>query len=64
MSIKNELKNVETNSNKKKEIITTIFFCYDCGTDNVISQKSIIKCRECGGKVFCKKRTIKSLLLF
>lgn len=37
--------------------VQVAYICGYCGTENSLKMNDVIACRECGGRIFYKKRT-------
>jgi DNA-directed RNA polymerases I, II, and III subunit RPABC4 len=44
-------------SNPNDNLQTSVYLCGDCGFENELKPKDVIRCRECGYRILYKKRT-------
>lgn len=41
--------------------LSAIYICGDCGAENEMKSKDVIRCRECGYRILYKKRTSRTI---
>ena len=45
---------------KQNSVVSVAYICGSCGLENYLKPKDVIRCKECGHRIFYKKRTTKS----
>lgn len=56
----NPFKNQEEKPEERQQNAIVSYLCGSCGFENALKPKDAIRCKECGYRIFYKKRTQKS----